>query len=146
MAIPMPARFPMSARFTSFMVRFCLAALLPLAIALPALAFGVGRRPAARPAVPLVAQPASAADVTVTIRDAGFRPDPAEARRGQTVRWVNRDDRDYSLQGRLPGMRSGTLKPGGSWTYRVPADAPAGGHPYACKLRPRAKGTLKVTE
>ena len=127
-----------------FMLRLFLFALLPIALALPALAF-VSREPSR---TPLVRQQPSA-DVTVTIEEGRFSPDPVSVRAGQTVRWVNRDDRDYSLapsgEAKLKGFASGTIKAGSSWTYRVPGEASAGSYAYACRFRPRAKGTVRVS-
>ena len=133
------------------MLRLFLFALLPIALALPALAF-VSRAPSRTP----LARQQPRADVTVTIEEGRFSPNPVSVRAGQTVRWVNRDDRDYSLapddeggeggEAKLKGFASGTIKAGSSWTYRVPADASAGSYAYACRFRPRAKGTVRVTE
>ena len=134
-----------------FMARMFLAALLPLLVALPALAFGLVKASSPAPT------PLAAADddeerdvVTITIRNGRFNPSTATVKPGQTVKWVNNDDRDYSLAATgkkdslLKGLSSGTLKPGKSWTFKIPDDQPSGTYPYACKLRPRAKGTLRV--
>lgn len=136
-----------------FMARMFLAAMLPLLAVLPALAFGFPGTTPPRPA-PLVQeqdQERKRADVTITIRNGSFSPSTASIKPGQAIRWINRDDRDYSILSsdkpndrKLPGLRSGIIKPGKSWTFKVPEDTRSGNYPYACKLRPRAKGTLRV--
>lgn len=137
-----------------FMARMFLAAMLPLLAVLPALAFGLPGSSAEPPHLARLAQDErepKKADVTITIRNGSFNPSTASIKPGQTVRWVNRDDRDYSIlasdrpnERKLPGLRSGIIKPGKSWTFKVPEDAQSGNYRYACKLRPRAKGILRV--
>ena len=84
------------------------------------------------------------ADAVVALRNNGPVPAVVTIQPGQTIRWINSDNRDYSLVSggeKLGDFRSGTLKPGGSWTYTFPD---AGTFDYGCALRPRASGTVKV--
>jgi plastocyanin len=126
------------------MFRMFLCSMLPLAVVLPAVALGINPQRM----VPLQATSTRPADVTIVVRDYRFEPTAAVVKPGQIVRWINRHDRDYDLLARedLPGFASGTLKPGRSWTYRVPDELAPGVYEYGCRLRPRVKGTLRVED
>ncbi len=126
-----------------FVLRLFLLALVPMGLVLPALAFGPGASSSDR--VDLSARQETA--VTVTMRDGTFNPATVDVAPGGRIKWVNADDRDYQLASSSKGLKafkSGTIKRNGSWTYRVPSDASAGTYAYNCKLRPRAKGTIRV--
>ena len=131
-----------------FVLRLFLIALVPMGLVLPALAFGpigLGGDRAATSATSLAARQESV--VTVTMRDGAFSPATVRAAPGQTIKWVNADDRDYQLASsskELKSFKSGTIKRNGSWSYKVPSDLSAGAYAYACKLRPRAKGTIQI--
>ena len=135
-----------------FVIRLFLAALLPLGVVLPALAIsssssGRAAPLAASPERSAMSQDQSKADATVEMAAGGFKPATVSVKPGQTVRFVNKDDRDYSLttsDKKLKNFASGTVAPKNEWTYRVPGDTAAGSYAYNCKLRPRAKGTIKV--
>ena len=124
------------------MLRLFLASFLPslfALVALPAFAFSPAAAPALRPALQQE-KPAA----TVTIKGGSFAPAAVTIKAGQTVRWDNKDDRDYSIVAddkENAGFRSGTLKPGKSWSH---AFEEAGTFKYHCSLRPRAKGTVRV--
>ena len=83
-------------------------------------------------AVLLAASPLLAADATVRIRRGGFAPAAARVAPGDSVTWVNADDRDHSIDG--GDFRSGTLKPGASFTHRF---ARPGRYAISCPLHPR---------
>lgn len=128
-----------------FVLRLFLIALVPMALVLPALAFAPDGQRGDR--VNLAARQDSAATVTVTMREGAFNPSTVSVKAGARIKWVNADDRDYSLASSnkvLATFKSGTIKRNGSWTFTVPSDLAAGNYAYACKLRPRAKGTIRV--
>lgn len=140
-----------------FVIRLFLAALLPLGVVLPALALGSTQsRP--EPAriqsgfslsMTAIAQNQPKADAIVTLREGGFSPATVSAKPGQLVRFINNDERDYSLvtnDENLSSFSSGIIKPRKSWDFRVPSGTAAGNYAYTCKFRPRAKGTLRITE
>ncbi len=115
------------------MLRLFLLSLLPSLIAALTLpAFG---RSEAQPQ----RQPAPAA--TIVIKDTTFEKPKVEVKAGETVLWRNEDDRDHEVVGDKREFRSGTIKPGKSWSRRFEE---AGTFNYHCALHPRARGTITV--
>lgn len=77
---------------------------------------------------------------TVVMRNLSFRPPVVTIRRGQAVRFVNRDDvahtvlQDYGARGgQQPLFESGRILPGGSFTWVAPAP---GTYRFVCSLHP----------
>lgn len=79
----------------------------------------------------------------VTISNIQFNPDTVTIKKGQTVRWDNKDNRDHSILARDQSFKSGTLKNGESFEHTFKE---AGTFDYYCILRPRMLGTVTVTE
>ena len=138
------------------MIRLFLASLLPsliALIALPALALSTGGARLVRlqqEEIILMSvqqdrqgRQAVRADAVVNIADSEFRPAATSIRVGQTVGWVNADERDHAVVGSKGEFRSGTIKPGGSFTFKF--DKP-GEYRFHCPLHPRAKGVVRVEE
>lgn len=78
---------------------------------------------------------------TVTMKNLAFLPDTIKVKVGDTVTWVNADDRDHTVNG--PGMKSGNIKPGKTWSTTF---SKAGSFPYGCQYHPRMRGTVVVSE
>ena len=129
------------------MFRLFVAAFLPSLVALvmlPSLAFSEGKLAPA----PLAAQNSRRTpDATVTLVKGSLSAATVTVQAGQTVRWENRDDRDYSLVATDPespefkAFRSGVIKPGGTWDYRFERE---GVFQYHCSIRPRVRGSVSV--
>jgi plastocyanin len=83
---------------------------------------------------------AAAATHTVAIDGMQFVPAALTVRRGDTVRWINRDlvPHTATAAGRFD---SRTLAPGASWSWVA---ARAGRIDYVCTLHPTMKATLVV--
>lgn len=97
--------------------------------------------PADRPVpAPRAAAPKPQA-VTVNIRGMAFTPRVVTLRPGDSVTWVNGDDRDHTVTAADGAFNSGNIRPGGSFTFRFPR---AGNYPYSCSLHPRMRGTVSV--
>lgn len=86
-------------------------------------------------------------EAVVSLVDGDISPESITIRPGQTVRWLNKDNREFSLatidgEAEAPGeLRSGVIKPGRSWDYQFEKE---GTFEYRCLLRPRVKGTVNV--
>jgi plastocyanin len=78
---------------------------------------------------------------SVLIDRGGFSPASVEVQVGDTVTWVNNDDRDHTVVG--DGFRSGNLRPGASYSYQF--NKP-GKFSYGSSIYPRMKGTVIVKE
>jgi plastocyanin len=78
---------------------------------------------------------------TVLIKNLTYLPDTVTIKPGETVTWVNNDDRDHTVHG--PGFNSGNIKPGKTWSYTFPK---AGEYPYGCAYHPRMRGTVSVKD
>lgn len=124
------------------MIRLFFAALLPSLLAiitLPALALSTSGRPAMQEK----RQPQQAVTATVGIHVAKFDPASSEIKPGEVVLWENDSDRDHEIVGDKNEFKSGTIKPGKSWSYTFEK---AGTYKYHCALHPRAKGVVKVQQ
>ena len=98
-----------------------------LLVALAALVFSLGAGPDAAP--------------TVIIKNLAFLPDTITVKVGDTVTWVNADDRDHTVLG--DGLRSGNIKPGRTWSMKF---TKAGKYTYGCTYHPRMRGTVVVKD
>ena len=77
---------------------------------------------------------------TVTIEAVQFQPDAIDARRGDSIVWVNKDPFPHTVtaDGKFDSKE---IKPGESWAYKVEQ---SGNLPYICTLHPTMKATLRV--
>jgi plastocyanin len=92
--------------------------------------------PAAQPRAP-----APARLRLVTIEEMRFTPRTLIVRRGERVRWINRDPFPHTVTAKNGGFDSHSIPAGGSWTFvaRVP-----GTYDYVCTLHPTMTGRLEV--
>lgn len=80
------------------------------------------------------------APAEVVIRKMKYSPAAVSIKVGQTVTWINDDDRDHTVNGGK-AFNSGTIGAGESYTHKF---TKAGTYAYGCKLHPRMKGTVEV--
>jgi len=78
---------------------------------------------------------------TVVIEQMAYSPANLEIKAGDTVVWINRDDRDHTVVALDGSFSSDNLKPGGSYTFRFTR---LGRFPYSCTYHPRMKGLVVV--
>ena len=84
---------------------------------------------------------AMAAQRTVTIKDIRYNPAQVQVKAGDTVVWVNRDDRDHTVTADDGSFNSGKIGPGKRFEFTFPD---AGTFTYHCDFHPRMKGEVKV--
>ncbi len=89
-------------------------------------------------ALPVAAAAAGKAHA-VRIEGMKFEPERVEAAVGDTITWTNRDVVPHTVTGAGRSLESGTIAPGGKWTYRVRA---RGEIAYVCRFHPMMKGAL----
>ena len=77
---------------------------------------------------------------TVTMEAVAFKPDVVEAKRGDSIVWINNDPFPHTVTA-SGKFDSKEIKPGASWTYKVQQ---SGDMPYICALHPTMKATLRV--
>lgn len=87
--------------------------------------------------------PSSPAGATVTIKNFAYTPASLTIRPGQSVTWVNADDRDHTIASPDGTFASGNLSPGASFTVTFKT---SGRFTYGCSLHPRMRGTVLVAE
>lgn len=80
---------------------------------------------------------------TITIKNISFNPETVTIKKGQTVRWVNNDNRDHSIMAKDQSFKSGDLKNGETFEFTFKE---AGTFDYICVLRPRMLATIVVEE
>ena len=80
---------------------------------------------------------------TVTIMGLKFRPDKIEIEPGDTVVWVNKDDRDHTVVSDDGAFESGRIRNGKS--YEKKFDKP-GKYDYGDDLHPRMRGVVIVRD
>lgn len=79
--------------------------------------------------------------ITVSISDMAFAPAAQTVNIGDTVTWVNDDDRDHSVVAADGSFKSGNIKPGARYAYTFKK---AGKFAYGCSYHPRMKGSITV--
>jgi amicyanin len=78
----------------------------------------------------------------VEIKGMKFEPAEVRVKVGETVTWVNKDDRDHTaVADDRKGFKSGNIKRGGTFEQKF---TKAGKYPYACTYHPRMKGVVVV--
>ena len=80
---------------------------------------------------------------SVSIVNSSYQPGTVSIKTGQSVTWTNNDDRDHTVAGTDGSFSSGNLKPGQTFTHRF---TKAGTYSYGCKLHPRMRGSVTVTD
>jgi plastocyanin len=81
-------------------------------------------------------------NITVRIRDLQYQPANVNLKIGQSVTWINADDRDHTVTAVDNSFDSGNLKPGASYTFRFNK---AGSFQYVCTYHPRMRGSVQVS-
>lgn len=89
------------------------------------------------------ASPMQDRSATVVIADGQFNPAHVTVLAGETVTWVNRDQRDHSVVADDGSFSSGNLKPGQSFSHRFTSPGTTG---YRCPLHPRERGSVTVKQ
>ena len=84
----------------------------------------------------------ASAVVTVSIRDFVFDPAVVSIRRGDTVRWVNRDLAPHTATADDGAWDTGELTEDAAAAIRFDR---SGEHAYYCAYHPHMKGVVKVT-
>lgn len=81
--------------------------------------------------------------VVVKLQNLTLIPETVTITVGQTVRWVNNDDRDYLLVARDQSFNSGNIRPKEKFEFKFKE---AGSFEYGCAIHPRLIGTVIVQE
>lgn len=81
--------------------------------------------------------------VEITIEDTQFKPDEVTIKKGQTVRWTNKDNRDHLIMAKDQSFKSENLRPGEKFEHKF---TEPGTFDYICVYRPRMLGQVKVEE
>jgi plastocyanin len=81
--------------------------------------------------------------VEITIEDTQFKPDEVTIKKGQTVRWTNKDNRDHIIMAKDQSFKSENLRPGEKFEHKF---TEVGTFDYICVYRPRMLGQVKVEE
>jgi len=110
--------------------RLCLAAAVALAVADIVVAL-------------LIAAPAWAQPVAVTIDNFTFNPPVIMVKPGDAVSWTNRDDIPHTVRASGGTWKCAVMDTGGSCEIHF---ATAGEFPYFCSLHPKMTGTVVVKE
>jgi plastocyanin len=123
---------------------------LALAVGIALAACGSGATPATNAPAAASTAPAVCAQTTlmgaieVEISDFTFKPDPIQAKVGETISWINKDDVPHSaaLDGGLCATDTIDINGGeGGLKFSVP-----GTYAYHCAIHPtRMKGTIVVS-
>ena len=79
--------------------------------------------------------------VDVSIKQMQFIPATIAVRAGDTVVWINNDDRDHSVVAGDGSFRSGNISAGDKYEHQFMS---AGTFSYKCGYHPRMKGTVTV--
>jgi plastocyanin len=79
--------------------------------------------------------------VDVTIKAMQFIPASITVHAGDTVVWINNDDRDHSVIATDGSFKSGNISSGEKYEHQFTA---AGTIAYKCGYHPRMKGTVVV--
>ena len=80
--------------------------------------------------------------ISATIQNFAFSPNPLTIAPGSTVIWTNRDGAPHTVTADDGSWGSGTLRQGG--TYSQVFTSP-GSYPYHCAIHPSMKGAVVVT-
>jgi len=84
------------------------------------------------------------AQVTVTIEDMSYSPDPVEIKKGDTVVWTNQDDSPHTATANDRSFDTGRVPAGKS--SKPIAFNKAGKVPYHCTVHgPSMSGTVQVS-
>ena len=82
-------------------------------------------------------------DAIVTMKRTQFVPEDVTIKKGQTVRWENKDDRDYLIAADDQSWKSDNLRPKDTFDHTF---KDVGTFGYKNVIRMRESGTVTVTE
>lgn len=77
----------------------------------------------------------------VVMQEMAFNPGVVRIRAGDSVTWINRDDRDHSIVAADGSFASGNLGAGQSYARTFPQK---GTYSYSCAYHPRMRGQVVV--
>ena len=80
--------------------------------------------------------------LSVTIQNFAFSPNPITVASGSTVTWTNRDGAPHTVTADDGSWESSTLRQGGTYSHVFTSP---GRYTYYCAMHPRMKGTVVVT-
>jgi plastocyanin len=86
--------------------------------------------------------PTTPTNVNATIVAGGFAPNPINISVGSTVMWTNMDTAAHSVVSDSGAFSSGTIAPGGQYSYTFPA---AGTFTYHDSFNTNMTGAVNVT-
>ena len=92
---------------------------------------------------PAGAGAAYAEEHEVDIKDVKYKPAKIRIKKGDTVVWINSDDRDHTVVARDESFDSGKIAAGERFEHKFDK---AGKYAYGCKYHPRMKGVVEVTD
>lgn len=90
-----------------------------------------------------IAQDKKVDKIDIVMEDVQFKPEEVTIKKGQTIRWTNKDNRDHIIVARDQSFKSGNLRPKETFEHKF---TEAGEFEYSCAYRPRMTGKVIVTE
>ncbi len=78
---------------------------------------------------------------TVNIKGMKFDPETVKIAVGDTIQWINDDDRDHTVTAKDGSFKSEKLGNGESFEFKFKK---AGKYAYGCSYHPRMKGVVVV--
>jgi plastocyanin len=93
---------------------------------------------------PTTGGPSSSVAIPVGAQSLGtsaYSPDQLTVDAGTTVTWMNTDSIAHTSTSDSPGWNSGTIAPGGQFSFVFPT---SGTFPYHCAIHPGMVGTVVV--
>lgn len=79
----------------------------------------------------------------IVIEDTQFKPDEVKIKKGEKVRWINKDNRDHIIMAKDQSFKSENLRNGEKFEHKFDE---VGSFDYICVYRPRMLGVVKVEE
>jgi amicyanin len=80
--------------------------------------------------------------ISATIQNVAFSPNPITIAPGSTVTWTNRDGAPHTVTADDGSWGSSTLRQGGTYSHVFTSP---GSYTYHCAIHPFMKGTVVVT-
>ena len=79
----------------------------------------------------------------VDIKDVKYKPAKLRIKKGDTVVWINSDDRDHTVVAKDESFDSGKIAAGEKFKHTFEK---TGKFEYGCEYHPRMKGVIEVTD
>jgi plastocyanin len=77
----------------------------------------------------------------ISIKNIQFKPTTITIKAGETVTWMNDDDRDHTVIADDGSFKSGKIGSGEKYSFKFPKK---GKYTYSCSYHPRMKGVIVV--